>query len=130
MKEMVDSGGMWRFRTTYLQFTCKQSRSWYQRKEKENPKAIIRRVLHKIYKQHKTASEHIGTAQTTFIVRRFSADTTNPIFAVWGFRPPLYRESRTNILTQNPECLYMIGALFRTNRNGQRSAFFQNILKQ
>ena len=120
---------MWRFRTIptiYMQAIRSKLAS---RKDKENPKAIIRRVLHKIYKQRKISSQSIS-APTTFVYP-FGAfsDTTESYIRGMGFQATFVCESRTNVLTQNPECLYGLGRYLRTNETDS-AAFFQNILKQ
>ncbi|MFQ7026880.1 MAG: hypothetical protein ACLRRA_07900 [Acutalibacteraceae bacterium] len=72
----------------------------------------------------------MGTAPTTFVYP-FGAfsDTTESYIRSMGFQATFVCESRTNILTQNPECLYGLGRYLRTNETDS-AAFFQNILKQ
>ena len=62
------------------------------RKERGNLKAIIRRVLHKIYKRHKIISQsisewlllHLCIPSALFPIQR------NLTFRAWAFKPPLY----------------------------------------
>ena len=84
--------GMWKFKTIRMSYIQVINSKLASRKEKENPKVIIRRVLHKIYKQHKIASQsiseqlrlHLYIRLVLFPIQR------NPIFAVWVFRLLLY----------------------------------------
>ena len=121
---------MWRFRTIptiYMQAIRNPSVGIKKRKG-ESESDYQARITQDIQTAQNSITEHIGTAPTTFVYP-FGAFPIqrNPYIRSMGFQATFVCESRTNILTQNPECLYGLGRYLRTNRNGQRSLFFKHL---
>ncbi len=130
MKEMVDSGYVEIQNHTYNLHASNQKQVGIKKRKGESESDYQARITQDIQTAQNSITEHIGTAPTTFVYP-FGAfsDTTESYIRSMDFQATFVCESRTNVLTQNPECLYGLGRYLRTNETDS-AAFFQNILKQ
>ena len=130
MKEMVDSGYVEIQNHTYNLHASNQQQVGIKKRKGESESDYQARITQDIQTAQNSITENMGTAPTTFVYP-FGAfsDTTESYIRSMGFQATFVCESRTNILTQNPECLYGLGRYLRTNETDS-AAFFQNILKQ
>ncbi len=128
MKEMTDSGYVEIQNHTYDLHKSSQTQVGVRKAKGETEADYRTRITQDIQKAQTLIEAHTGTAPTTFVYPfgAFSRTTEEYILSM-GFQAAFTCESRTNILTRDPQCLYSLGRYLRTNETDS-AAFFQKIL--
>ncbi len=130
MKEMTDSGLVEIQNHSYDMHSLNKGRNGSKRKQGESSAAYEASLTNDLSSLQKLFQENLDYVPSAYVYPfgAISADSKS-IIKKLGFLASFSCEARINVITQDPECLYLLGRYLRSSGTTS-DAYFKKILKE